>query len=376
MVEETELAELLTISEAAERMHVSRQTIYTWISEGKVRPVLTPGGRRRIPAHRLIIEKSEPAEEVVSGVFPVRDISELDPERIEQIGTKEKYWFSRTAKHWYWECEGDEFLFKAGRQGTGDNWAERVACGLCGLLGLPHAEYDLATHGKKKGVITPNFVPRGAWLVLGNEILFRYRQSYDRAKRYRQSKHTVGVVLAVVGNKAVGPPPGLSSPDGINSARDFFVGYLMLDALIANQDRHHENWGLVIIPEDGTCYLAPTFDHASSLGRNESDISRDDRLNTRDINRSMDRYVQRAKSAFYGTPTATRPLSTLEAFVEAAKRNRDAARCWLDRLEKISPSDARSIIDLVPQGEMSQVAKEFTHRIIELNRQRLLCTEV
>lgn len=35
-------------------------------------------------------------------------------------------------------------LFKAEDRGTGEDWAEVVACHLCALLGLPHVEYELA----------------------------------------------------------------------------------------------------------------------------------------------------------------------------------------------------------------------------------------
>jgi hypothetical protein len=45
----------------------------------------------------------------------------------------------------------------------------------------------------------------------------------------------------------------------------------MLDAWIGNGDRHHLNWGLVrnkLTPNIiETIHLAPTYDHASSLGR-------------------------------------------------------------------------------------------------------------
>lgn len=375
-MEEAKIAELLTISEAAERMHVSRQTIYTWIHEGRVKPVLTPGGRTRIPEDQLIIKKWEPIQEVVTNVFPIRNISELDPNRIEPMGTKEKYWFSRTENHWYWGCKGNEFLFKAGREGTGDNWAEKISSELCQLLGLPHAEYDLAVYRGLKGVITPSFVPEGgARLETGNEILPQYIGAYEKTKRFRQSKHTLRIVSELISREAKELPIGWSSLDGINTALDVFIGYLMLDAWIANQDRHHENWGLVVVPEN-VVHLAPTFDHASSLGRNENDSSREERLNTRDIGRSMDRYVQRARSAFYSTARDTKPMSTLEVFREAAIIRPDAARFWLSKLEKISLSDTRSIIDRVPKEEMSDIAKEFTQRIIELNKQRLLATEV
>ena len=56
-MKETKVAGLLTISEAAERMHVSRQTIYTWIHRGKLKPVLTLGGRTRVPENQLTIKK-------------------------------------------------------------------------------------------------------------------------------------------------------------------------------------------------------------------------------------------------------------------------------------------------------------------------------
>jgi excisionase family DNA binding protein len=46
--------ELLTIPEAAEKMHVSRESIYAWIRENKIKPVKTPGGRYRIPEEQLI----------------------------------------------------------------------------------------------------------------------------------------------------------------------------------------------------------------------------------------------------------------------------------------------------------------------------------
>lgn len=47
---------------------------------------------------------------------------------------------------------------------------------------------------------------------------------------------------------------------------------MILDALILNTDRHHENWALIRnIDARGVVVhtIASTFDHASSLGRNE-----------------------------------------------------------------------------------------------------------
>ena len=49
------MGELLTIIEAAKKMHVSRETIYAWIRKGKIRPIRTPSGTFRIDEGQLII---------------------------------------------------------------------------------------------------------------------------------------------------------------------------------------------------------------------------------------------------------------------------------------------------------------------------------
>jgi excisionase family DNA binding protein len=363
---------LFTIKETAGMMRVSRQTIYEWIKDGKLKPVKTPGGRFRIPEDQLVPVNKESEERTIPNVFPIRDISDLEPEEPELLGTKDKNWFGRSQKHWYWHCEGNRFLFKAGREGTGENWAEKVACELCKLLELPHAEYDLAIYRGSKGVITPSFVPDGARLELGNEILARYIPEYEKTQRFRQTGHTLRAVMTLIGGKGVQLPIGFSGFDHVNSAIDVFVSYLMLDAWIANQDRHHENWGYVIELSNGSIHLAPTFDHASSLGRNESDENRARRLNTKDIAMSMERYVERAKSAFYKTRSDTKPLSTIDAFRIVSQRRPDAAKAWLQKLGRISPSDIKTILDRVPRKVMSDIAKEFAQQILDLNRQRLL----
>ncbi len=364
-MEETKIAELLTINEAARKMHVTRQTIYAWISSGRILPVTTPGGRLRIPEEQLILETPQINERGNNGVFNIYDISVVEPIQDEQMGTKRKFWF---------EIEGSRFWFKFGRDNTGDNWAEKVASELCELIGLPHAEYELAVWRKAKGVVSPTFVPVGAQLRPGNELLARIMRGYEIKKYYKQRKHTLRLVMTVMENKEIKLPIDWSGLDGIHSAADVFVGYLMLDAWIANQDRHHENWAHIVVPEDGTrsVHLAPSYDHASSFGSNETDANRKSRLTTRDTGRSMEKYVERARSAFYLTPNSSKPLSTIDAFQKAANRRPEAARLWLKQLEGISSSDTRSIFERIPKTEITEVGIEFTQRILGLNSERLL----
>lgn len=229
-------------------------------------------------------------------VYPIIEVPEGASSQLEQLGTKSKFW--------YRDQHDNRMLFKRGRPGTGENWAEKVCCEICQLLSLPHADYDFANAngGAWKGVTSPTFVPSGSRLILGNELLASFVPEYEKTKRYRTRQHTLGRVHVILTRFPIGLPIAFEPPETGEMAKafDVFVGYLLLDALVGNQDRHHENWGLIFSSGEGL-FLAPTFDHASSLGRNETDEIRMKRLSTNDIGYSVEAYVTKAKSALYAT---------------------------------------------------------------------------
>lgn len=356
------MAEYLTIAQTAKIFGVSRQTIYLWIRDGKLKVVRTPGGRIRIAEGQFFVETATLEKFKKAGLFPIIDISRIESTDIEPMGTKEKLWFP---------YKGGRYLFKAGRQNTGDDWAEKVTCEICSILQVPHAHYDFAKWGSLKGVITPTFVPSGARLVHGNELISEIEPGYEKTKRFRQSKHTLSRVLAIIDSGKVELPLGWAPLKYVSKAADVFVGYLMLDVLIANQDRHHENWALIEMP-DSKIHLAPSYDHASSLGGIELDKNRMDRLSTKDTLRNMKAFVSKARSAFYSSPEANSPMPTLDAFYCAGIEHKEATKAWLNRLEEISPENIRNILGSVPREEITEIASLFAQKIIELNKEALL----
>jgi hypothetical protein len=220
-------------------------------------------------------------------------------------------------------------------------------------------------------VICPTFVPEGGRLVHGNELLAKVLPGYPEKRFFHVRQHTLRRVLTIMKNERIGVPIGWDVPPALTLAIDIFIGYLMLDAWIANQDRHHENWALVVSPESAV-HLAPTYDHASSLGSNETDKNRKDRLTTRDKGRSMEHYVERARSAFFLSPSNPKPLSTLDAFHRAGKMRPVAARVWLESLASVCRQDVQMLIEQIPGHLISEVAIEFALRVLDLNKQRLL----
>jgi hypothetical protein len=308
-------------------------------------------------------------------MFRVVEVSERAPEDPEWMGTKQKFWFQHP--------ELGRSLFKLARPGTGEDWSEKLAAEICALLGLPHATYELATWMGQRGTVSPSFVAPGEALVHGNELLVASIEDYPapgEEDRFHNSRHTIDAVLGTLDRSGASRTRGWDSLPGIETAADLFVGYILLDVLVGNTDRHHENWGIVESPADrGSAHasrsLAPTYDHASSLGRNESAETVKRRLETRDRGFGVEAYAARAPSAFYGSASDSRPLSTIEAFRSISRRRPDAARIWLEHFASVPHDALGALCDRVPEERMSPLAVEFVRRILRYNRDRLLALE-
>jgi len=289
------------------------------------------------------------------------------PASAEAMGTKKKFWFSRTGEMW---------LYKATRPGSGEHWAEVLAATVAQILGLPHAEYELArwrdkTGVENAGVVTRRFTPDGFDLVHGNELLAERDPNYPAAgARYvRTQEHTIEAVRSAMATD-VGLPLDWTAPGDIKTPADVFGGYLLLDAWIGNTDRHHENWGLVVNLAEGHRYLAPTFDHASSLGAHHEDAKRIQRLNSNSPAHGVEGYVEKARSALYARAGEAQPMTPLDAFRAWCEH----ASCdpWLQRLDAVEDGQVAELIGRVPDSEMSGPARAFAQAILQRNKWRIL----
>lgn len=153
-------------------------------------------------------------------------------------------------------------------------------------------------------------------------------------------------------------------------ARDVFVGYLLLDAWIGNSDRHHENWAIIQRGEER--FLSPTYDHASSLGRNEQDAKMTGRLHGTDPRSTVEAYAQKCRSALHETSGAKRPMTTREAFALSMKHRCEAAAHWLARLRALDAQRTSEVLESIPDERCSDLHRRFASQILENNRHHLL----
>lgn len=300
--------------------------------------------------------------------YQIFDISEYEPEIFEALGTKSKFWLK--------DKNGNSILFKSNtcldKSGNeivrpGEDWAEKIACEIAQELGIPHAHYELAAHNGKIGVITESFVPNGYNMTLGNVLLAHLTQQ-ETVTLNRKSSNRLSRVFAILTSMVHSPPIGWAPTKDIRSATDVFCGYLMLDLLISNQDRHEENWG-VLIDQENNYYLCPSFDHAASLGRNESDTNRLAKLNSNDIGQSLSTYINKAKSQLYDRQG--KRYKTIDAFTLTGAFSPSACLEWIHKLKSIPFIRIDEIVDAVPSERMSKVAKEFTKALIKENMTRV-----
>lgn len=302
-------------------------------------------------------------------MFPIIRIHSSNAEAIEDLGTKAKFWY----------LDGEtRMLFKAEERGTGEDWAEKVSCELAALLGLPHVPYEMAhdVDQDRPGVVCASLAPPPLALAHGNQLLLALDPDYSQAQgpHYRSRAHTIDAVFDVVRRLHM-PTAGwcVNLPEGVDDAAGIFAGYLMLDAWVANQDRHHENWGAVW---DGQhLLLAPSFDHGAALARNLSDTERAERLASRDRNRQIPHFARRASSALYADGSAKSPLSTLDAWRAWAQRVPKAARAWQERLDGIGVQAVAHILEQIQPDRMSAICRQFTAELLAQNRRRILRSE-
>jgi hypothetical protein len=270
----------------------------------------------------------------------------------EPLGSKRKLWGLL-------DTDPDApWLFKYARANTGEHWSEKLAAELAVMLGLPAARVELATVDGQHGAILRSILPydrgegteppvlRGE-LVHGNEILAGRLPEYEKSRQWRQEDHSwENIVTALKASL---------SPGEVDDSLTRLAGMVVLDAWIGNQDRHHENWA-VLIDRDGTKRLAPSYDHASSLGRELLDPRRETLLQ----NRRVPQYVDKGHGAIYGQLRGKHADNPLDLTVWAAERHPDWFHPWIDRLREISPSELAGLVERIPDEVMSSTSRKFT----------------
>lgn len=300
--------------------------------------------------------------------YPIVEVQPDWLSGVEPMGSKDKHWVRLPDDSQPW-------LFKFARESageiTGEHWAEKIVAEVAEALGVAHARVELARLSGQWGSISRRFdalARPDSELVHGNDLLSGFVTGYDPQKQRKQSNHTVGNVIRAIAKL-------YEVDDEVAALRDaaltMLAGYLVLDALVLNTDRHHENWGVVrrLDRDAGVAHeIAPSFDHASSLARNEPPAKLAAWL--KEPGR-VAWYAQRGQGGLYWNERDAKGANPLQLAMDAAQKWPSYFEPWRARLRGMTAGRLGELVDRVPDAAMAAESKQFAKALLAHTLERL-----
>lgn len=170
-------------------------------------------------------------------------------------------------------------MFKYEREdyNSSETCSEKIAFEIAKVLGYPCAKIDLAKDNDGKiGIL--NYIFSDPLKSPHTDIVAFLNKSEEERKYY----YTISNIKSTL--------------DEIDT--ELFKGFLkimLFDALIGEQDRHEENWG--ITERDGKYYISPLYDNGDSLLREFKNIN--EAIKYYNKLKDFDAYINRSKTLIY-----------------------------------------------------------------------------
>lgn len=311
----------------------------------------------------------------MNGTWIRPDVSDWSVCNTETGGSNESVWLEdpETGASW---LHKNTTVPKSGIE-QGEDWSEVIATRVAQLVGVPCAETRLCHRNGRRGSISRNIKPKDDDLWEGDVVLgdanapgyFPHREGAPGVDPYRPSirrpGHSLPNIKAALESYLA--PHSFLGPASMG-AYDVFAGYAVLDALIANRDRHEQNWAVTIpMLGDDPGRLAASYDHASSLGFNLTDSSRVQRL---DDDVQMEAWLRK------GTAWRFEHSGRAPSLVDLADRaiatcSPVGAEWWRERLRDCSLESLFDSLHDPGIPEMSEPSTKFVIAVLTNNLRRL-----
>lgn len=298
------------------------------------------------------------------------DVSDWVVDDQEPLGRDPKVWLTPNDADLQVGDSSTSWLFKSAKTGElhngdtyrrYDDYVETIVHQLADLLGIPTARALLAVRNETEGVISRNVVRDEHGALTGDMTLLGapgYVSCSGEDRVTPRPGHNLTNIAATL--------DGLKGPSNTPyvdwSAIDIFSGYLMLDALIANNDRHAENWAVEyslvdpLVPDR----LAASFDHGSALGASIEDSACHHKL------LRIEKFCKRGLSKRFEDQRQT----LVELWRESFDVSSDRAGYWSDRLRSLNEAQFEHLCH--EHQFVSEPRANLMTNILKVNRRRIL----
>ena len=312
----------------------------------------------------------------------------VPPETSEFRGSRTKFWVRVPGQHKPW-------LLKLPRPRTGEHWAEKIVAEVGHLIGVPCANVELvrpewplpfaqlptnlqppAAH--PFGTICESFFAEHDaansaeeehhHYYHGSEVLQVVFEGYNATLKFNQREHNIKHIVTAMANlmgvQSYNPMPFWDEELKI------LASYALLDGIVGNTDRHHENWMVDVIYSCGDMRIEmlPSFDHASSLGRELTDNRRNDILSTD----GMLNYIRRGRGGVFVNSRGSRALPPLRLAQLLCRWVPQFTKEACERIAGTPEVGFEAVVARMPAEFMSRTAKRFAVELMLTSRSELL----
>lgn len=294
--------------------------------------------------------------------FDRLDVSDWELIEDETAGAEIKWWLR--------DKGNTDWLFKSVtvKEGFrhGEDWSEMIASQVAALLSVPSAPIRLAHRDGFDGNISQNIRPETHELQPGAVWMSALAiPGYVPGNVPGRPGHSLSnICKALIG---LLPPPNHEYPAGF-TAYDAFCGLMILDAWIANRDRHDENWSVLrpLIPGLDT-RLCGSYDLASSLGFN---LHEQKLLRILGTPGGVRLWAERGTAHRLECVPPAKPLTLVRAAkVSLELASEEAREYWLARIASLDTAAATAVVTRVPG--MSEARRSFITELLSINAERL-----
>lgn len=145
-----------------------------------------------------------------------------------------------------------------------------------------------------------------------------------------------------------------------------FLSIIVFDALIGEQDRHEENWG--IITKNGEYKISPLYDNSCNLLREFYNEKMAERFYKGE--KSFDAYVRRSKTLIYKEDG--KQYKHFELIEYLYQLYPDKIREEIKKLDKLSDKEIENIVTRIPDNIIKNQHKEYIIKYVKERKIRLL----
>lgn len=263
----------------------------------------------------------------------ILDVSHWEEDFNKQIsGTRAKYWIIEPNS-------SNQYMFKIPTENTGEAWAEKVSSEIGKILGLTMMDVHFAVRNNTNGIIAKKFTSGTEEFYEGGDLIASIADDFNRYKLDHYTFDHISKALLE-----------------FQLDKDFVV-IPVFDALIGNQDRHCDNWGIIVTKSNYR--LAPIYDNGASLGFQIIE----DKLKLMFKDSNMFKSYSNRSHSLIGIGTKKKPKSLeLLSFIRTQypKEVEDA----INRLSILNKDNIVKILNTIPTSIMNDVYKEWVLKLL------------